>query len=217
MLIPCLEQLPESDAWHPLGSSHSTELHKPVGAELCPSYFHWIRVLEAVFSQQNPCIHTSAQHRCKHLGCHPQLEARQPGLGAVLSTGAGAGWHKQKGISQLQSLRIWWDPWLPLPMCVDISNVNMKPVNFHTLVTASPVSVEASKVPPPSWSCWESLDLWQLRLFLGHTLGCQMWDSGFIAASRREMSQAGGRFSLINPYHHPNLSATATENREPDW
>lgn len=40
--------------------------------------------------------------------------------------------------------------WLSLPICVDISNVNMNPVNFHTLVTASPVSVEASKSPPPS-------------------------------------------------------------------
>lgn len=51
--------------------------------------------------------------------------------------------------------------WLLLPICVDISNVNMNPVNFHTLVTASPVSVEASESAPPSWSCWESLDLWQ--------------------------------------------------------
>lgn len=40
--------------------------------------------------------------------------------------------------------------WLPLPTCVEISNVNMNPVNFHTLVTTSLVSAEGSKSPPPS-------------------------------------------------------------------
>lgn len=51
--------------------------------------------------------------------------------------------------------------WLPVPICADVSNVNTNPAHFHTFVTASPASAEASGSPPPSWGCWESLDLWQ--------------------------------------------------------
>lgn len=193
------------------------------------------RAFSILFSL-NPCVggfiftvvsktsgYMSAQHRCKPLVYDPHLEVRQAGLGAVFvcwGVELGLGDANKKGFPSCKPFTSDGTQacaWLPLPICADISNVNMNPVNFHTLVTASPVSVEASENPSPSWSCWESLDLWQLRLFLGCTLGCQMWDSGFISASRREMSQAGGRFSLINPYCHLNLSATATENREPNW
>lgn len=102
---------------------------------------------------------------------------------------------------------------MPVPICVDIPNVNMNPVNFHTFVTASSAFTEASHSCPPSWSCWESLDLWQCRLFPGLVLGCQKWGSSFVAVSNREESQAE-RFSLINPCCHPNSLATAVENRE---
>lgn len=67
MLIPSLEQLLESDVWHPEPAwAHliPTELDKRVRAELCPSFFHWIHVLEALFSQWSAkpldiCLHNT--------------------------------------------------------------------------------------------------------------------------------------------------------------
>lgn len=40
--------------------------------------------------------------------------------------------------------------WLPLPICGEMSNVNMNPVNFHKFVTASLAYTEASHSLPPS-------------------------------------------------------------------
>lgn len=72
---------------------------------------------------------------------------------------------------------------LPVPICVDVSDVNMHPVNFHVFVIASPASTEASHSRPPSWSCWERLDLWQRGLFPAR--------SGAVASLHWEASSRG--------------------------
>lgn len=120
MLIPCLEQLLESHAWHPkpTGWAHliPTELYKRVGAELCPSYFHWIRVLEALFFtvvskiSGCTCLHSTGASIWFII---PIWKRGSPGWELCFvcwGVELGLGDTNKKGTSQLQTLPICWDP-----------------------------------------------------------------------------------------------------------
>lgn len=139
--------------------------------------------------------------RCKHLLYHLHLDARQSRLGALQPcfrrwcSLTQTQWHTHthhthkrhfpaaRGSHLVGPNRGRASTRLPVPICVDVSDVNMHPVNFHMFVIASPASTEASHSRPPSWSCWERLDLWQCGLFPAR--------SGAVASLHWEASSRG--------------------------